>query len=62
MTYHKKPPTKPINLSAMIILIARFGSYLNKTNDRVPRLTALLVRIQKLCDFIKAKNICDIIK
>jgi hypothetical protein len=62
MTYRKKPPNKPISLKAMIILIAQFGGYLNRKNDGEPGPTSLWIGLQRLRDFIKAKNICDSIK
>lgn len=62
MMYRRKPPEKPISLRAMIILIAQFGGYLNRKNDGDPGPTALWIGLQRLRDFIKAKNICDGIK
>jgi IS4 transposase len=62
MKYRKKPPKKPINLNSMIILIAQFGGYLNRKNDDYPGPTSIWIGLQRLRDFIKAKNICDGIK
>lgn len=62
MTYHKKPPKKPIQLSIMINLVAQFGGYLNRANDGKPGPTTLWIGLQKLRNFIEAKNIYDDIK
>lgn len=59
MAHHKKPPKKPITLSKMLNLIAQFGGYLNRKNDGEPGPTAIWIGLQRLRDFIKAKNIYD---
>jgi hypothetical protein len=59
MTYRKKPPKKAIKLKSMMLLIAQFGGYLNRKNDGDPGPTAIWIGLQRLRDFIKAKNICD---
>ncbi|MCW5590224.1 MAG: hypothetical protein KIT27_11260 [Legionellales bacterium] len=59
MTHHKKPPKKPIALSNMLNLIAQFGGYLNRKNDGEPCPTAIWIGLQRLRDFIRAKNVYD---
>jgi hypothetical protein len=59
MTYHKKPPKIPITLTEILNLIAQFGGYLNRKNDGEPGPTAVWIGLQKLRNFIKAKNVYD---
>ncbi|MBA3662243.1 MAG: hypothetical protein H0W64_10965 [Gammaproteobacteria bacterium] len=59
MAHHKKPPNKPIPLSKMLNLIAQFGGYLNRKNDGEPGPTAIWIGLQRLRNFIKAKNVYD---
>jgi hypothetical protein len=54
--HNKKPPKKAIPLKGMINLIAQFGGYLNRSNDGDPGPTALWIGLQKLREYIKAKN------
>ena len=62
MKYRKKPPKKPITLTCMLNLIAQFGGYLNRKNDGEPGPTVIWIGLQRLHDFIKAKNVYDDIK
>ena len=62
MAHQKKPPSKPITLSKMLNLIAQFGGYLNRKNDGEPGPTTIWIGLQRLRDFIKAKNVCGSIR
>jgi IS4 transposase len=62
MKYHKKPPDIPITLKDMLNLIAQFGGYLNRRNDEEPGPTVIWIGLQRLRDFVKAKNIFGGIK
>jgi hypothetical protein len=62
MKHNKKPPKNPITLKTMLNLIAQFGGYLNRKNDGEPGPTAIWIGLQRLRDFIKAKNVYDGIK
>jgi len=62
MKHNKKPPKNPITLKTMLNLIAQFGGYLNRKSDGEPGPTAIWIGLQRLRDFIKAKNVYDGIK
>ena len=57
ISYRKKPPNKPINLSNMLNLIAQFGGYLNRKDDKEPGPTAIWIGLQRLRDFIIAAEV-----
>ena len=62
MKHHKIPPKEPIPLTDMLYLIAQFGGYLNRKNDSEPGPTSIWIGLQRLRDFIKAKNVYNGIK
>ena len=59
--YGRKAPDKPISLWSMVNLIAQFGGYLNRKNDGEPGPTAIWIGLQRLRDFVKAKQVYDTI-
>ena len=62
MKHHKIPPQKPISLASMLNLVAQFGGYLNRARDSKPGPTTIWIGLQRLRDFIKAKNIYNSVK
>lgn len=46
----------------MIKLLAQFGGFLNRKNDGEPGPTTIWIGLQRLRDFIKAKNVYEGIK
>ena len=56
---HKKAPKTPVKLKMMINIIAQFGGYLNRKSDGEPGPTAIWIGLQKLRDFIKAKQVYE---
>ena len=60
ISYHNKPPNEPIDLLTMLHLVAKFGGYLNRKNDRQPGPTAIWIGLQRLRDFIRATQIYDL--
>ena len=50
------PPDKPPSLQVMVNMIASMGGYLNRKNDTEPGPTTLWIGLQRLRDFLLAKQ------
>ncbi|OGT31201.1 MAG: hypothetical protein A3E87_04790 [Gammaproteobacteria bacterium RIFCSPHIGHO2_12_FULL_35_23] len=56
MVYRKKPSKKPPPLSLIMNIMAQFGGYLNRKGDISPGPTAIWIGLQRVKDFIMAKQ------
>lgn len=54
VSYKTPPPKKVPTLKEMIVLIASYGGYLNRTNDPLPGPTAMWIGLQRTRDFALA--------
>ena len=55
----EKAPETPPSLQEMIIIIAKFGGYLNRKNDFPPGAKAMWIGLQKLRNYVEGFRACE---
>jgi len=54
ITKRGKPPNQPPSIAAVVLMVARFGGFLNRKRDKLPGPTAIWIGLQRLKDFTLA--------